>query len=331
MSRRWLCYPLLFLCHTGAYAQGDPFGDESEGLGKGGFSGELGLLVGYGEGVDEDRSVKSGPLNSKADTKSAAIVMPLGQLRYTLGEHNDEQFFFGMSPGDLVEGVVALELGYAFQYGQGSSLAFSYLPTVVKGEVWADPFIVGEARKKTDVSGNAFRMQAENLFDIGLSAELAYYDQNVVDERSGMHQGGDTELLSRDATGYYVSVSQEVPLSERQMLGVSLDYRVHDADGKAQAFDSYGASLMYMAMVGQHRLSLNIEYSKRDYDAQNPVFSLTRDDSEYGATLVYGYDKIMGWEDWSFNAVAGYSNLDSNINFYDVSDYLFGVGLSYHF
>ena len=97
------------------------------------------------------------------------------------------------------------------------------------------------------------------------------------------------------------------------------------------SFSRYSGSLTYLKRVNDHAFSVNADYSYSSYDASNPVFKKTREDNEYSLTLGYEYMDFMGWENWGFNALAGYSNNNSNIAFYDTSGYFMGVGVSYHF
>ena len=290
-----------------------------------GFGGEISLLTGYGSSKDNlstETTTKTGTLNSEAKSDSKFMVAPFGQLRYTF---DDQQVFIGMSRDDIVEGVFAMEVGYAFALGKESSLAFSYLPTIMKGDAWEDPYLVNSARKKTDVSGNAYRIQLENIAGIGIDGDFAYYDKEIDNERSGSTLPTDNHLLKRDGNGYVLSLSAGLPIMP------NLSYNKFSADGKAMAYDEYSFGLTGMYRFGQHKLALNGEYSKSDYDAENPLFNETREDSGYGINLTYEYSDFLGWKDVGFNVLAGYGETDSNITFYDKSDYMIGMGISYLF
>lgn len=296
-----------------------------------GFGGEISLLTGYGSSKDNlstETSIKTGTLNSEAKSDSTFMVAPFGQLRYTF---DDQQVFVGMSRDDIVEGVFALELGYAFAIGTESSLSFSYLPTIMKGEVWEDPYLVNTERKTTDVSGNAYRIQFENIGGIGIDGDLAYYDREIDNEKSGSALTANSHVLKRDGNGYMFSLAGGLPISENIFVMPSISYHKFSADGKAMAYDEYSLGLTGMYQYGQHRMALNGEYSKADYDAENPLFGKTREDSGYGVNLTYEYSDFLGWQDVGFNVLAGYDVKDSNITFYDKSDYMIGMGVSYLF
>ncbi|WP_333003421.1 DUF2860 domain-containing protein [Vibrio coralliilyticus] len=296
-----------------------------------GFGGELTFLTGYGKSesnLSTENSTKTGVLNTSGQSDSQFIAAPFGQLRYTFG---DQQVFFGMSRDDIVEGVFAMELGYAFELQDHSALSLSYLPTIAAGEVWEDPYLVNTARKETDVSGNAYRIQYENIANLGIDADFAFYDRDVDNERSGSQSSVNTALLNRDGSGYLVGISSGVPLTRSIFLMPTLRYHHFDADGKAMAYDKYSLDLTAMYMFGNSAISLNGGYSKADYDAENPLFNTTREDTGYEINLAYEYRDFLGWQNFGFNILAGYSNTDSNITFYDQNNYMMGVGISYLF
>ncbi|MCG9582435.1 DUF2860 domain-containing protein [Vibrio tubiashii] len=300
-------------------------------LGERGLGGEISLLMGYGSETSNSQDTKKGELNSAGEKESSATFAPLGQLRYTFGQDNDQQIFIGTSRGDIIEGVFALEIGYALEYGNESTISFSYLPTIASGEVWMDPFITNTPRKKTDISGDTFRIQVEEFLNLPISGDFAYYQQDVKNEKSGTFLNVPMNELRRDAKGYYVSFSTGFPISYTSFLEPSFSYQRHLADGKAVSFSRYSGSLTYLMMVEKHAFSINGDYSISQYDANHPVFNKTREDNGYSLNLGYEYKGLPGWEDWGFNALAGYSSNSSNIAFYDTNGYFLGVGVSYHF
>lgn len=292
-----------------------------------GLSGELTLFTGYSSSesnLSTDSKQTIGNLNSSAESETEFLAAPFGQFRYTFGK---QQVFAGMSRSDIVEGVMALEFGYGFELADHSALSFSYLPTIVNGEVWEDPYLLNSARQKTDVSGNAYRIQYENIAGIGIDADIAYYDRDVDKELSG----GSNNLLKRDGDGYVVGLSTGVPISQSIFVMPSLGYHKFNADGKAMAYDKYEFGLTAMYMMDRHALSLNGGYFKSSYDAENPLFNKTREDNGYQLNLAYEYRDFFGWQDFGFNVLAGYEVQDSNITFYDEKGWMIGMGISYLF
>lgn len=298
---------------------------------KQGLSGEISLFTGFGGGksnFDTDNKTKSGELNSAGKSDSEFMAMPLGQVTYTFGK---QQVFLGTAREDIVEGVLAFELGYAFGVGQDSALSFSYLPTIASGETWEDPYLLDSAKKTTDVSGNAYRVQYQNILNVGVDADFAYYDKEIDDELSGAGLTSKQELLKRSGNGYVFKLSAGLPLSQSTFIMPSLGYSQYSADGDAMSFDQYNMGLTAMHSVGNHTFALNGDYSKADYDAENPIFGKTQENTSYGFNFAYEYSNFMGWQNVGFNVLAGYEDTDSNIDFYDEDNYTLGVGITYFF
>lgn len=288
-----------------------------------GFGGEISLMTGYfstKSNLSTETKTKTGSLNSAAKSDSSFMFAPAGQVHYTFGQ---QQLFLDAS----------LEMGYALALND-SVITLSYIPSsMMADEVWKDPYLVNIARETTDVSGNTYRIQWENLADMGIDAELAYYDQKIDKEFSGSAYSTATQqLLKRGGDGYLLGLSTGVPLSETLFVMPSMRYYTFNADGKAMAFDQYGVGLGIMHELDDGQMiSLNTELSKADYDASNPIFNKSREDLAYVVNLSYEYDELLGYEDLGFMANAGYENKDSNINFYDQTNYMLGVGVSYSF
>ncbi|MGR5470441.1 DUF2860 family protein, partial [Vibrio astriarenae] len=102
--------------------------------------------------------------------------------------------------------------GYKYQLASDTVLDFSYLPTILKGETWQDPYLTGQSRKTTDEGGNAFRLQINRFLDNNFNLDLAYAEKNV--EKDTVT---DSSLL-RDAKIYYIKGDYRIPLSRTSIL-----------------------------------------------------------------------------------------------------------------
>lgn len=304
-------------------------------LGDAGFSGEVSLLTGFSGSKDNlstENKTKSGTLNSEAESDSKFVIAPLGQLRYTFGDQNDQQLFVGTARSDIIEGVMALEIGYAFEFDSQSVISVSTLPTVISGEVFEDPYLVDTKRKTTDLTGNTYRIQYDNIIGSGLNAELAYYTLDVDKENSaGTLSASAQNAMERDGSGLYTSINMRLPIARTAFIKPSISYHNFDADGNAVSFDQYGLSMTYIRLVDNHTFALRGEYSSKKFDASNPVFNKTQKDDNFGVNFSYEYTDIPGWENWGVNALLGYNKTSSNITFYDKRDYIAGIGATYIF
>ena len=301
-----------------------------------GFSGELSLNTGYTSSTSNfntsgDKTIDS--LDHKASSESGFIAAPLGSLAYTFGEPLNQQFYVGMSREDIAVGTLALEVGYKYQLGSGTVVDVSYLPTIMSGETWEDPYLIGSKRSTTEETGNAYRIKLSNLFGSGLSIDTAYARKEIEDEASGTSQLNTTQakLLERDAQSYYIKGSYRFPLSRTAFIQPSMTFIKTNAEGEANSLNSVGGEISYFKIMNRHQLALTAGYTNRSYDEENPLYNKTRDEGEWSLFAAYEYKEFMGWQNWSLIGLAGYGTNEANINFYDTQESLISAGINYRF
>lgn len=293
-----------------------------------GISGEISLNAGIisstsNFNVDGDATINS--LDNKAQSESDVLIAPLGNVAYTFGEKLEQQIYFGTTREDIAVGTLAVQLGYNHKLSSGTVVDVSFLPTVISGETWQNPYQLNTARKETDVTGNAYRLQLKSISGSGFSVDLAYATSEVEDD---LNAGTD---LARDANTYYAKGSYRFTVSPTSFVTPSAIYIRHDADGSANSFDSYGGEVSWVNLLGRHSVVLTAGFASRDYDSASALFNKKRSDDEFSLFAAYEYAEFMGWKDWSFISFAGYGDTHSNLTFYDESSHLFAVGLNYKF
>jgi hypothetical protein len=218
-----------------------------------------------------------------------------------------------------------LEVGYKYQLQSGMVIDASILPTIMSGETWANPYDINTSRSKTDEKGNAFRLKLSSIAGSPFSLDMAYATKDV-------EQDNVPDELKRDADTFYLKGQYRQPLSRSMMLIPSIIYQSRDADGSAESYDQIGAEVSLFGSAGRHQYALTAGYSQRDYDAGNSLFNNTvRSDDNINLFAAYEYEKFMNWDNWSFISLAGYGTSDSNITFYDESQYIVSVGMNYKF
>ncbi len=299
-----------------------------------GFGGEVSINTGYmaqtsNFNTDSDET-RTGELNSEAESEGEMLIMPLGQLNYTFGSSLDKQIYLGTSREDIAVGNIALELGYTQEFDDGMTVGASFLPTIMAGEMWTNPYLVGQKRETTDESGNAYRLQVENVYGSDFSLDMAYATLTVDDEQSGS-TSQERAQLDRNGNTIYLKASYQIGLDAQSALVPSLIYKNHSADGSAMSYDQIGAELTYFKKFERHQFAITADYNKRSYDGTNPIFDKKRSDNEYSLFAAYEYEEVFGLTDWSLVSFAGYGNSSSNIEFYNESEYLLSVGMNYEF
>lgn len=292
-----------------------------------GFSGEISINTGVTSSTSNfntDAHSKISSTNQKASSESSFLVAPLGSIAYTFGEKLNHQVYTGTARDDVATGTVVLEVGYKYQLESGMVIDASLLPTIMSGETWADPYNTTSARSKTDETGNAFRLKLESIAGSAFSLDMAYATKDV---KSDLVE----DALKRDADTLYLKGQYRQPISRTMMLVPSLIYQSSDADGDAASFEQFGGEVSLFGGMGRHQYALTAGYNQRSYDAGSITFQKKRSDDNINLFAAYEYDQFMDWENWSFVSLAGYGTSDSNITFYDESQYIVSVGLNYKF
>lgn len=137
--------------------------------------------------------------------------------------------------------------------------------------------------------------------------------------------------MDRDLDWYFIRSSYRFAIDESSYLVPTLTYTSTDADGDANSSDSVRAEATYAALFDHHKLAITAGYTNRSFDEKNPLFDKKRDENIYSLFAAYEYRLSGDWRDWSVISLAGYKNTDSDIEFYDKSQFLTTVGMSYHF
>lgn len=327
MSTKPIMLSIAICCAAPAMAQLS----DSEGV-----SGEISLSSGYlssTSNFNTDANATITDNTHKGQSDSQFLLLPLGNLAYTFGNQLDKQFYVGTSREDIAVGTLAVELGYKQLLANGTILDASFLPTVLSGETWADPFKTSSERNVTDEKGNAYRVKLSNINNSGFSLDTAYATQEVENERSGLDSGyaPSAQLLKRDADKLYFKGDYRLRIEQGTFLVPAITLIKSDAEGDAYSFTSWGGELSLFKIIGRHHLAITAGYSQSSYDASHPVYNTTRNDDELSLFAAYEYQQLMGWQDWSLISFAGFGQTDSNINFYDEQQIILSVGVNYQF
>ncbi|MCM5510102.1 DUF2860 domain-containing protein [Vibrio sp. SCSIO 43169] len=301
-----------------------------------GLSGELSLNFAY---VSSESNLSTRAHSTIDNIEKApkrindSLLLPLGNIAFTFGQGLDKQVYAGTSRSDIAIGTLALEIGYKQILLNGMEVDVSYLPTVMAGETWMDPFVVGQPRQKTDERGSAYRIKLSNITAIGLTLDGAIAQKNIDDERSGLDSGyvDNASALARDADIMRLESSIRIPIGRTTLIVPSYIYTVSKANGSAQSFDSASGQLSLFHRFGQHQFALTGRYANRNYEDTHPIYNMTREDKELKLFAAYEYQNPMRLGNISFISFTGYEGSESNITFYDSSQMIASVGVSFRF
>ncbi|RYU71417.1 DUF2860 domain-containing protein [Aliivibrio finisterrensis] len=294
---------------------------------KEGISGEIALTTGFTSSTSNFNTEGEDTISSvyqKGSSDNGFMAFPLGSIAYTFGQELNQQVYAGTTRQDVATGTVVLEVGYKYQFDSRMVVDVSILPTVMSSKTWANPYLVDSARTETDASGNAFRFKVENIAGSNFTIDSAYATKDIENDDV-------VDVLKRDADTIYLKGQYRLPLSRTSFVLPSVIYQSSSADGKASSYDQYGTEVSFFKIMQRHQLVLTAGYNQRNFGADNPIYGKTRKDDKLSLFAAYEYTKFMDWQDWSFISFAGYSSTDSNITFYDESEYIATVGLNYKF
>ncbi|KHT63816.1 hypothetical protein RJ45_09845 [Photobacterium gaetbulicola] len=292
------------------------------------INGDISINTGYATSNSNlnpngDKTLSS--LDDRVSHTNNYFAAPLGNIRYALDSNHTHAVYLGTSRDDLAVGTLAFELGYQYNFTNGTQLDITYLPTVLPDEVWANPYLTGEERQTTDIDGNAYRLKLSNLLNTGVSLDMAYATATIDDEQI-------TEsTLFRDSATFYLKGQHLSMLDQRSGLITAFSYTDHNAEGKAASYNKYKVEMTYFLHSSAYSLALTGSYAYRQFDAVNPLFDTLRNDDVMRLFLAYEYKDIPGWDNWSVTSLAGSTVTSSNIDFYKSNNFLMTVGLNYQF
>jgi hypothetical protein len=292
------------------------------------FSGEISFNTGFsGEtsnfNTDGDKTITT--TGQSADSDSRFIPFPLGSLAYTFGQNLDKQVYIGTAREDIAVGQMSLEIAYKQELNSGTVVNVSFLPTIMPDETWANPYLLDSERTTTNEAGYAYRLKVSKIAGSNFSLDAAYATKELENEVT-------SDELKRDSNIIYLKTNYRLFLNRTSFLMPSITYITNDAEGSAASYDSWKTEISYFKLFDRQQLALTAGYENRSYDTGSVIFdSKTRSDNTLSLFFSYKYKKFMNLEDWSFVSFLGYNQSNSNITFYDRSNYIVSVGLNYAF
>ena len=303
-----------------------------------GWEFSLSVNVGYSGGesqFDTDSDNEStNDLNNSGQSEYSVLAFPLGRVQYTL-DSLKTQFFLGNSREQVSTAQFQYELGVVHQFNNDSKLTFAVFPKLsILNETWEDPFLVGSDRQTTDEKVGGGRIAVERIFGSPLTLKYAIASSSIDDERSGQSQltdAAEIASLQRDSLYQRVDIETLFPVAKGILLKPNLQYTHRNAEGNANSYDQYTAQLSVLIFRDRHSLITTINVGSRQYQEINPIFNDKQDLKSAGIFSIYSYKKPFDWARWTWTLMGGYSEENSDINFYDSKSFIVSTGLLYKF
>lgn len=307
----------------------------------------LSLNAGYVSGKsnlstsDENEVIED--VVSEAEPSNSFIGFPFARVQYTTQDLKT-QFFLGNSRNQISTSQFQYELGMVHQFENKSKLTAAYFPQLpLFNETWEDPYLVGQPRTKTDENTQGGRFELTRIAGGPVTLKYAFAISKVEDDKSGQSwvENGisltaqERQSLQRSSQYHRVAVETMFPVfikrDSKVFLKPTLQYTTRISDGDATSYDDYNFQLGFLIFSGRHTSVTTLNIGTTLYKQDNPIFDTKQDSMNAGIFSVYSYAEAFNWKPVTFTLIAGYSQKDSDILFYDESGLIVSTGLAYTF
>jgi len=241
----------------------------------------------------------------------------------------------------VAQGQFQVEAGARHVLMNGTGLRASVIPlTPIEQETWEDPFVVGQKRERTDINSYGVKLAAENILGSGLTLKYGWARQTIDDEKSGTFllsqpdsilSPDDLDDLDRDAHFHRLTTQYSFQIGPRMRLAPIIRYTRGNAKGDANSFHSLIPELSFIYFGNQLQASVNVSASAEWYDSKHPVFDKTRREFKPGLFAILGYKNPFGFKNFRIDWFNAFFKANSNIDFYDSSNFITALGLGYSF
>ena len=292
-----------------------------------GFSGRISAGAGYMTSTDQlrtsDENRRIDSLSGDADRYDKFIPLALFNLRYKFAE-SGRQVYFGTSPE--AGGRPRLSLGFVQPFSDGSRLDLAVF-TRLFSEVWRDPYLTNTRRKETREYRYGTRIAYKKILGTGFNLSYAFsrVDVNVDDI------GDQFKELKRDGYFHRGILEYDFRLDQTLSLTPDVELSIGDIDGEANAYTGYRFGLGLRKFSKSYQLALKAAVGRNDYDDQNPIFSKTRDDTNYSVFGMFTRPNLFGIDYLFGTLMAGYRYRDSNIGFLNAQTFVSGAMIGVEF
>ena len=302
-----------------------------------GWDFNINLSAGYissqSQSSTNDENAVTEDLNNNGTSTDTIMALPLVGLSYTLPSLKT-QAYIGDSSDQISNAQFQYELGIIQQFKDDSQLTLAYFPNLpLFNETWEDPYLTGQARSKTDDDAQGIRMAFESIAGSPFTFKYAYAASDVDQEKSGQSlpslTASDLSLLQRDSYFHRTELEMTFHMAPSLFLKPALQYTKRGADGEAHSYDKYIAQLRILYFQQRHTLITTINAGTSKYAANNPVFNRKQDSNSVSVFSLYSYAKPFHWESIDFTIIAGYSQVNSDITFYDQDTLIIASGFTY--
>lgn len=256
------------------------------------------------------------------------------ELKYTLRGRN--QIFLGQSLEDRLTMDTSNQLGWRKQTDSSGTVQLGFLLSEPTIEVWADPYLVGPPRSKTDRDAQGFRFEWDKVLGSNFGFFVQTREIEIDNERSGSDpvlgcNAACQQLLDRNGDQNVVRLWYRFILSPSHILEPQVRIREEDRKGAAKARDAWAVQLSYAYLGPPWTFVGNVLYGESEFDQPNPLYGLRQDAETFAvdATVLYALPTQSGR--WQLTGSVFVGESDSNIDFHDNELSQIAAGVIYNF
>lgn len=300
-------------------------------LGVGGVNLESNLLAKSAFGLVDLGEERLDSLDDSPDGQSSAVPMFNFELSYTFAESRTQVYL-----GNLLEDFLRFDmnslLGVRHQIGDAGIIGANLRKTSIVTEVWRDPYVIGERRQETDRNATGYAIFWQRILGSALEVEYGSVEVDIDDERSGEWlelSPGERRLLDRNGDINRLDIRYEFASADkRHLVTPGIRFMDNDRDGDAVSYDGAALGISYIYASSQRWYHVvNLAYADFDFDSVNPAFGVKDGIERIGGSLTSFYVAPFGWKGWHANATLSWFDDDHDIDFYDTSARMIGVGM----
>jgi hypothetical protein len=200
-------------------------------------------------------------------------------------------------------------------------------------EVWADPYLVGEKRKDTEMSSTGARITWDKIFGSNFELKVQSRERDIDDERSGESADlglsrAERKLLDREGDiaraelGYVFNIGNGTHL-----IRPSVAFIDRDLDGDAMSQDGYEVAVSYAYVTDGFRWVNNAVVGSLEGDKKNPIFDEVNDEDRVALSSAMFFPGLFGLEKWTPNVSVAWGEGDSDIDFNDTNVWIATVSM----
>jgi len=279
----------------------------------------VGTITEYGSPDDKSFIVPAAAL-------SVSYLFKDGKTLFSVG--NDLADFLQFDRSTIISLRHDTDTAGRFQLALDSAAA-------IQTEVWADPYLLDEERKKTARDATGLRLTWDKI--MGSQFELKAISRNIEldEENSGASldlSSAERGLLSREGDwtrvelGYLFNLGGGEHLVRPHIAAID-----RDLDGAAMSQDGFEVGVSYVRNTPSFGWATVVHFSSLDGDAENPLFGGVNDADGFGFATQIFFKGVFGASAWQPNLSFAVGESDSDLHFYDSQGWMVTVGLNRRF